>query len=456
MQTDTSRQERTTRKITTIASWTLAFVLVLVPFHAILTVSLSQIVGHYEYLRLWKEAILLLLTPLVAYLAWKTPGLWRQVRSGWLVWCVAAYVLLHIALGLIALAKHQVNGYSLAYALTINLRLLLVFALAFVLAARWSWLRDHWKQILLGPALVVIGFAMLQLFLLPHDFLRNFGYGAGTIVPYETVDQKLDYVRIQSTLRGSNPFGAYLVLVLSAVVALLLRAKREKRQVVGVFLLSAGLLALVATYSRSAYAGMVIATVAAVAMIVSGRKAKRRLAYGLAAAVLLAAGAVATLRTNDRFENTFFHTDEHSTSEQSSNEARLGSFRMAVDDVVQEPFGRGPGTAGPASQHNLQPGRIAENYYLQIAQETGWLGLGLFLAILVLISKRLWQHRDDLLARVLLASLIGISFINMVQHAWADDTLALLWWGLAGIAVAPALYVKRAKIPKTEPGKKKS
>jgi hypothetical protein len=35
----------------------------------------------------------------------------------------------------------------------------------------------------------------------------------------------------------------------------------------------------------------------------------------------------------------------------------------------------------------------------------------------------------------LLASLIGISFVNLLSHAWADDTLAYLWWGLAGIAI---------------------
>jgi hypothetical protein len=52
-----------------------------------------------------------------------------------------------------------------------------------------------------------------------------------------------------------------------------------------------------------------------------------------------------------------------------------------------------------------------------------------------------------------LASLIGISVINLVSHAWMDDTLSLLWWGLAGIALAPAIikgkhYEKQTKSEK--------
>jgi O-antigen ligase len=83
--------------------------------------------------------------------------------------------------------------------------------------------------------------------------------------------------------------------------------------------------------------------------------------------------------------------------------------------------------------------RIAENYYLQIAQETGWLGLGLFLAILIAVGWELAKRRRRALAVMLLASLVGISVVNVLSHAWADDTLSLLWWGLAGIALVPAI-----------------
>jgi len=123
----------------------------------------------------------------------------------------------------------------------------------------------------------------------------------------------------------------------------------------------------------------------------------------------------------------------------SSNYQRTSALRDGLSDVISQPFGAGPGTAGPASAHNIAPARIAENYYLQIGQEVGWLGLGLFIAILVAIVRRLLAMRAEPLARVLLASLVGISFINLVSHAWTDDTLALIWWGLAGVVLAPLL-----------------
>ncbi|MGH8466822.1 MAG: O-antigen ligase family protein, partial [Pseudomonas sp.] len=153
-------------------------------------------------------------------------------------------------------------------------------------------------------------------------------------------------------------------------------------------------------------------------------------------AAVLAFGLLAVFRDNDRVENIIFHTDENSLSATSSNEQRASAIQDGLADLANEPFGRGPGTAGPASAHNSQPARIAENYYLQIGQETGWLGLGLFVAIVWMVGRRLWHRRSDPLARALFVSLIGLSFISLVQHAWTDDTLAILWWGLAGVAMA--------------------
>ncbi len=448
----------TLAKPTIIATYILAAVLVLVPFHAFLTITLAGLTGNYDLLRLWKEIILLLLSPLAAVLLWKTPEVWQRSRGNWLFWCMAAYVLLHIGLGLAALAKGQVNYYAMVYAWIVNLRFLLIFMIALVLAVRLSkiygargswlhgdglynnWLHGNWHKLLLWPAAVVVGFGLLQLFALPLDFLQRFGYGADTITPFETVDEKLDYIRIQSTLRGANPLGAYMVLVLAGLTVLLLRNVKDKvsdsQHVTGVTLFSAALIVLLATYSRSAYIGVLIAVLTAVWLVLHGRQARRRLAIGLVSFVVIAAGATMVLRDNDRFENTFFHTDENSSSPMSSNAGRASALQSGVSDVLSEPFGRGPGTAGPASQHNLQPARIAENYYLQIGQEVGWAGLGLFVAINILVARELWRRRQDTLARMLLASLAGIAFVNLLQHAWTDDTLALIWWGLAGIALA--------------------
>jgi F0F1-type ATP synthase assembly protein I len=267
--------------------------------------------------------------------------------------------------------------------------------------------------------------------------LRHAGYGPETIAAVQTVDQKEAYYRVQSTLRGSNPLGAYLVVVSSAILAWLI-TKRTSRQVTlaaGLFLV-ATLAVLGHTYSRSAYIGAAVAGVVVCWLLLRTTKARQWLLAGMIALALVAAGSFAVLRDNDQFENTFFHTDETSQAADSSNEARAQALQQGIVDVAHEPLGRGPGTAGPASQYNLVPARIAENYYLQIGQEVGWIGLVLFIAILVMVGQALREQRKTAFGAMLLASLIGISLINLLSHAWTDDTLSLVWWGLAGIAIA--------------------
>jgi hypothetical protein len=121
----------------------------------------------------------------------------------------------------------------------------------------------------------------------------------------------------------------------------------------------------------------------------------------------------------------------------------LQRVRQALKDgaksIVHEPFGRGPGTAGPASVRNNHPPRISENYFLQIGQEVGVIGLLLFLAINIEVGLLLYQNKQSMLMRVLLASLIGLTLVNMLSHAWADDTLGLLWWATAGLALSPVI-----------------
>jgi hypothetical protein len=137
-----------------------------------------------------------------------------------------------------------------------------------------------------------------------------------------------------------------------------------------------------------------------------------------------------------------FHTDEHSLSSDSSNFDRLGHLKNGLKDIAHEPWGGGPGTAGPASVRNPERTRLAENYYLQIGQEVGVVGLLIFISINILVAAALFKQ-SGALSLALFASLIGLTIVNMLSHAWGDDTLGLLWWGLAGIALAPSIRQSR-------------
>jgi hypothetical protein len=154
--------------------------------------------------------------------------------------------------------------------------------------------------------------------------------------------------------------------------------------------------------------------------------------------IFAGAATVATYKNNVHFQNFVLHTQHNSAIKTTSNEGHLEALEDGAKDVEKDPLGDGPGTAGPASYYNTgHQTKIAENYYVQVAQETGVIGLILFLLINVGVGYLLFLRRDDPLALSLFASLIGLAFINLLSHAWTDDTLAYVWWGLAGVAMAP-------------------
>jgi hypothetical protein len=422
-------------KIALRMSLVVAGILALLPFHALLTTWAGSNFGHLDAWRIWKDILLVSMVPPALWLIWRTPKLKRWLVRSRTTRLFGLYILLHIILGVWALGRHNVNSTALIYALIINLRFIAFFILCLVITSHNDFLRRNWRKLLLAPAAAVVTFGLVQKFLLPYDFLRHFGYSKNTVPAYQTIDSNLDYRRLQSTLRGANPLGAYLILVISTLSVYL----RQNRKLFGLLGLGA-LVVLFYTYSRSAEIGVAIALGLLVWWGIGKKISGRQIIGLLAVLALLAGSGLYTFRNSQSVQDTLFHTSDSSAAPRSSNAERLQSMENGIRDVIHQPLGRGPGTAGPASfRNNNQPPRIAENYFLQIGQEVGVIGMALFIAINLLVAKELWVRRTDQLAKILLASLVAITFVNLLSHAWTDDTLAYLWWGLAGIAVTPIL-----------------
>lgn len=425
------------QKIARLVSYGVAVILVALPFYEFLVVLVGSHTQHLDLLRIIKEIFICVLFVPALWLAWQHKQLRQWLWRSWVVRLYLIYFALHLITGVWALHNHQVNSVALIYALIINLRFVGFFVLCALVAAMDDFLIMNWLKLVLWPAAAAIIFGLLQRLVLPYDFLKHFGYGPHTIPAYETIDANIKYPRIQSTLRGANPLGAYLVPVISAAVVGL----KNQRLKVLYFALAA--LTMFFTYSRSAWLGLVLA-LGVLGWLGLGRWRKNA-AYAVLALAVILGGSWYIFRNSQSVQKTFLHTSKDSSSRLSSNSQRSSAIRHALSDVVHQPLGRGPGTAGPASYRNNHPARIAENYYLQIAQEVGVAGLVLFLAIDVQVALELWRIRRQPLAQVLLASLVGISFVNLLSHAWTDDTLSLLWWGLAGVALAPVILKGRAR-----------
>ncbi|MDB5160741.1 MAG: hypothetical protein JWO96_121 [Candidatus Saccharibacteria bacterium] len=434
MKTETNERRAVRALVCAVAG-----ILFLVPFHAFLTSWAANNFGHLDAFRIWKEIVLVLISPIAFWVAWRDKNIRFFLKSSMFIRLFVFYVFLHLALGAWALHQHEVTKTALVYSLIINLRFFGFFIIAYVAAAYSVWLRENAVKILMLPAVTVVTIGLLQKITLSHNLLGYF-YGPGTIPPYQTVDGNGGLKRVQSTMRGANPLGAYLILAIPAFVAFL------RGWLIRTICLLAALIVLFYSYSRSAWIGVIISLWLLAWWMLLKSHHRVWLVSSVIALVFLGSGSFYFLRSKPIAQDTLLHTSSVSKSPMSSNQVRLASLKSGLQDVVHQPFGRGPGTAGPASFRNKpHPTRIAENYYLQLGQEVGVIGMLLFIAMNVVVVRDLWFKRGEILAKVLLASFAGITFVNLISHAWTDDTLAYVWWGLAGIALAPALISRTHK-----------
>jgi hypothetical protein len=412
------------------------------PLHVFIVQSASLLTGGITVWKAAKDVLIFALLPLMLY------GVYRQrlledSRFVRLSGLAAAYVLLHT---LFLLLDSDDHVRSTLAGMVFNLRLV-AFLLLGVLVAQ---LGRHVRYLQYVATAVVLIASLVALFgvaqyFLPPDFLADFGYSKERgVPPLFFIDDKLDFPRVMSTLKDPNSFGAFLIvpILMSAYALLHNRINiqlfvRPFRRSVLVSMLSIQLLALFLTFSRGAALGLVV-TGAVLGGLHFGPRLltyiKRYWVIGVLGLVVIVCGSFAA-RDSYVFQNLVFHADE-STVLADPNELRVQITQDRVEDVLEQPIGYGPGTAGLVSISNPKGTVLTENYFLQIAYEVGWLGLALFSAIISIIGYRLWSRRaSHPIYSVLLASLAGYVFYSFFIHLWGNEAVALQWWLLAGMAI---------------------
>lgn len=404
-----------------------------VVFHAPLSVFFSVQWPEYDLLiKSWKEILLGLASGVLAIYIIRTQR-YALLRDT-LLYVTLAYAALHLLMlpvfwqGLIP----SVAG------LLIDLRFVLFFVLVYLALKIWPQYRRHFFITGIVSALISLLFAVLQVYVLPIDILTYLGYSRDTIAPYLTVDRNYDFIRINGTLRGPNPLGAYAAIVLSTTLAYAALAWRKLTTKHWALLAILNVFAIIAiwfSFSRSALGAAIIA-VGVIMLVSCGRKLPiwTWIAAGLAGFGIIVA---ILLNWNSTFvQNVILHTNPEGGSATQSNEEHLESLIEGSLLMASQPLGAGVGSTGSASLLGDESGLIIENQYLYIAHEVGWAGLALFLVIFGIILWRLWLRRRDPLALAVLASGLGCAAIGVLLPVWADDTVALIWWGLAAIALS--------------------
>ena len=408
-----------------------------VVFHAPFSVWLGTIFPDNQLLiKSWKELLIGLAMVLVIVQVSRR-NMWRELGKDWLIRLAAIYAGLH----LVMMPLMWQGALPVVAGLMINLRFVAFFVVVYAALK----LYPQWRRLLLwsgfGAAALSMLFAFLQVTVLPNDVLKHIGYGEDTIMPYLTVDQNDDYVRINGTLRGPNPLGLYAAIVATACLAVIVMARKKlaKWRFIGDVwdIGTLGAVALVAvwfSYSRSALIALALA-LAIVLIVKYGKVVSKATWVAVCATALLFAGGLYIAKDTHVVSHVILHEDPNEENDVNSNDGHWESLVDGTERMIRQPFGAGVGSTGSPSLLGDTP-LVIENYYLYVAHEVGWLGLGLFLALLFMILRRLWQLRSDWLALAVFASGVGIAVAGIILPVWVDDTVAIVWWGLAGIALA--------------------
>jgi len=415
-------------------------VIALMPFHAFLT---TWLVGSTEYLlwaRAWKEVVVTLLS-IVGLFYFIIDAKLRSIIWGRTInKLILAYGLWLLLVS--ALVSRDVD--SLAQGLAINMRFFTVFVLMQVVLFYQPISRRLLYRLITFPAIGVVVFGLMQIFVLPRDFLTRFNYNKNTTIPpFFTIDEQLTNLRYASTLSGPNTLGAYLVLPMLLIAErtrhLLLSIKKASwvQPVFHTSFFFFLIILLYGTHSRSAWLAAAITLAVYILFVVPKRWRITLAAIGIGFTLMAGIGMY-QYQDTQFVQDVILHDDPVEGGEVSSNAGHLEALQSGVEDIAQRPLlGCGVGCAGPASVR-AEETKISESYYLQVGQEAGAVALGLFITLIILVGKELYKKRRDTLALIMFASLLGLSVSNLLLHTWADETLAIIWWSVA----AAALYTK--------------
>lgn len=320
---------------------------------------------------------------------------------------------------------------------------------AFIILRRVPWSAAFTKRAfaaLLGMSVLLAAYAVTSLWL-PPSFFHALGYSDlhslyqvdGPLAAFQQIEG-VALRRAQSTMSGPNQLGLWLLIPLSILLV--------QRKAIGNWQLAIGVLLMVAIFLSMSRAAVLAAIVILALFFV--KKWSRRQFLTLAGVALLGGVLVCMLVPDIVLRAT-------------STSGHIQRPLEAIEMMIQHPFGLGLGTAGPASnrvsdtcvyleagadaswaadrpalcvfvgESQVQPEApchcplLPENWYLQLGVELGVLGFALFVALVVLLLRRLPKHQPVFYA------FVGVSIAALFLHAWEDSAVAYTVWLLVAV-----------------------
>lgn len=420
--------------------------LALLPFHALgITVLTRIVVGPMHaplgVLALWKEVLLAII--LLLALVEIVRGNWKKSlmldRIDWSVVALAGALFFGSFFVGVPL-KQMVYG----------IRYDLVPLAAFILLRRVSWSEPFLMRlplVLACSVVVAAAFALFTLFL-PDSFFSLLGYSDlhSLYIPNRPIAAfqhigGTDLRRLQGPFSGPNQFGIWLAALLPIIAALRTKWRRLLAALV--------LLAIVLTFSRAAWIAAAV-----IVVIVHWPQLKK---LSVTSITILCVGILTIAASLLWFFPSVIVRIESSVD-------HIENPMTAAWVMATAPFGWGLGSAGPANNRvadacvlleegsdvswasvhpdlcvfvagrQVQPNEsctcpfLTENWYLQIGVEGGWVAMIAFVALVVLVIRRLWPTPPA-------QALLAVAIAGLFLHAWEDAAVAYTTWILCAITL---------------------
>lgn len=404
-----------------VRSWLLVFLLTVAPLHAFV-ITWSGV----QFLAPWREVLvsLLLMTIAVERILLREKLAFDALD--WVIVAYASYALLFMIFG---------GGPMPQRVLGFRFDVMPWILLLGVRHVVWEKPERYFKAAILSACGVMV-LGILQSVVLPADFLTHFGYSVEQaaftpdrpLTGCQYLEHTASVCRAIATFGGPTRYGTYLLLVLGLALPF-----AQTKRAHGLYLLVAAL-ALVnigLTYSRSIWIGAL--TMGAAMFGAIARLRLRGMKRGTRAFWLFVFLGVSTVlglslhQSQPEFMKTVLFRAS-STSEHRE------FFVSGIAKLAEHPLGLGLGTVGPASIRFEK--FLTENWYLQIALEMGIVGLALFIALLLMLVKKLYTLSENERARGLALGIIGIAVAGLFTHSFEETSTVLIFASLAGISLS--------------------
>lgn len=261
-------------------------------------------------------------------------------------------------------------------------------------------------------------------------------YIMGVEMPAEWVDKAEQGVRTRvfSIIGSPNILGSLMVLTMSAAYAMYYASEQWFKKLVyaGAFLIFA--LCLVLTFSRGAWLAIILS-----ALLLGLWIDKRVLILMVLVAIL-----TPTLMPSVYNRMSYMMSPEYMTS--SERGGRLGRWDVAMNYWKTSPaVGVGLGQFGGAvaARNFPEDSFYADNWYLKVGTETGWVGLGATLLLFIAGLRRARSSlnaTDDPYLKIMglgiMAGLIGVLAHNCVENVFEVPMMASYFWFFLGLVAA--------------------